>query len=187
MSRNSREDVVLAAGRLFARNGYDATSMRDLGAEVGLLGSSLYSHIGSKQDLLVEVVRRGGELFQASASAAVAGSGLSGRDRLRSLVGGHIDVVLDHRDEVRTFLNEAKALDGGHRSSVLAERNAYEETFRQAIRSGHDDGSVSSERDPTLTAIFLLSLLNAIDRWYSSSGLLSRDELVGEVMAFAAL
>ena len=58
-TRNSRGDVVSAAGRLFAERGYQATSMRDLGKELGMLGSSLYAHVESKQDLLVEVVEEG--------------------------------------------------------------------------------------------------------------------------------
>ena len=49
MSRHNRDDVVSAAGRLFAARGYHGTSMRDLGRELGLLGSSLYAHIEGKQ------------------------------------------------------------------------------------------------------------------------------------------
>ena len=37
-TRNTRHDVVAAAGRLFAERGYHGTSMRDLGQELGLLG-----------------------------------------------------------------------------------------------------------------------------------------------------
>ena len=184
MSPKTREDVVGAAGRLFATHGYDGTSMRDLGRELGLLGSSLYSHIGSKQDLLVEVVRRGSELFQASADSS---DGSGGRERLRSLVAGHVAVVLNHRDEVRTFLNEARSLDDAHRAQVLDERDAYEQAFRAAIEQGRADGSISAGRDSAMTAIFLLSILNAVDRWYSDSGRLSRDELVDEIMVFADL
>ena len=56
--RNTRDDVVRAAGRLFADRGYHGTSMRDLGRELGLHGSSLYSHISSKEDLLVDLASR---------------------------------------------------------------------------------------------------------------------------------
>ena len=186
MSRNTREDVVVAAGRMFATHGYDATSMRELGRELGLLGSSLYSHIGSKQDLLVEVVRRGAALFQASADASLDAG--AGRARLRALIAGHIGVVLDHRDEVQTFLNEARALDATHRAQVLHERNTYEQAFHNAIGAGGTDGSIiDAERDPKTTAIFVLSILNAVDRWYSDTGPLSRDQLVDEIMAFAGL
>lgn len=180
---NTREDVVAAAGRMFARYGYQGTSMRELGRELGLLVSSLYSHIGSKQDLLLEVVARGEELFGASVKRVPAGA--NGRERLRGLVAGHIDVVLDHRDEVRTFLNEARSLAENHRARVVEARNRYEESFREAIRAGVEDGSLRPETDAALTAIFLLSVLNALDRWFSESGRLSRRELADAVMSFA--
>ena len=92
-SKNTRADVVAAAGRLFADKGYHGTSMRDLGKELGLLGSSLYAHVDSKEDLLVDVVAKGAGLFQASADEALALEG-SARDRLEALIAGHVVVVL---------------------------------------------------------------------------------------------
>ena len=179
----SREDVVAAAGRLFSARGYHGTSMRDLASELGLIGSSLYSHIESKADLLVEVVERGAGLFQESADRAIAASG-DGATRLRALVAGHVDVVLDHPDEVRTFLNEADALDPSHRAWVLAARDRYEHAYRMALEAGANDGSLRRDLDPRLAAIFLLSILNLLERWYRPNGRLSRRELVDEVLAF---
>lgn len=157
--------------------------MRDLARELGLIGSSLYSHIDSKADLLVEVVERGAALFQESAARATAGEG-DGLSRLRALVAGHVDVVLDHPDEVRTFLYEANALEQSHRARVLAARNNYEEAFRKVLRTGAEDGSLRPDLDPVLSAIILLSILNALERWYSPNGRLSRDELVEGILAF---
>lgn len=187
MSRNSREDVIAAAGRLFADRGYGGTSMRDLGKELGLFGSSLYSHVGSKQDLLVEVVRRGAGLFEASAACALSLVAETGAERLRVLIAGHLDVVLDHRDEVRTFLNEAKSLDAGHRAAIVDARNQYEHAFRSVLKDGIADGSFRADLDPALVAIFLLSILNAVDRWFSEAGRISRAQLVDEILGFAAL
>lgn len=184
MTRNTRDDVVAAAGRLFADRGYHATSMRDLGRELGLLGSSLYAHVEGKQELLVEVVERGAGFFQESAAAAQAAEG-SGADRLRALVDGHLAVVLDHRDEVRTFLNEAQALDDEHRQRVVAARDRYEGVFRSVLREGAADGSLRPDLDVKLTAIFLLSVLNAVERWYRPGGSLGRRALGDSVMAFA--
>jgi AcrR family transcriptional regulator len=157
--------------------------MRDLARELGLLGSSLYSHIASKADLLVEVVERGAVLFQQSADRAMATPG-DGLTRLRALVSGHVDVVLDHPDAVRTFLYEAHALDQSHRGRVLAARDRYEQAFRTVLDTGARDGSLRTDLDPPLAAIFLLSVLNALERWYHSDGRLSRDELVEEILAF---
>ena len=184
MTRHSRDDVVRAAGRLFAERGYHGTSMRDLGRELGMLGSSLYSHVEGKQELLVEVVDRGAGFFQAAADGSLGASG-SAADRLRALIRGHVDVVLDHRDEVRTYLSEASALDPEARRQVIEARDRYEEAFRGVFKEGAADGSFRPDVDPRLDSIFVLSILNALDRWYRDDGPIDRDALVDRIWGFA--
>ena len=173
-TRNTKADVVAAAGRLFAERGYHGTSMRDLGKELGLLGSSLYAHVESKQDLLVDVVEEGARLFEASAGVALEADGTAA-ERLRRLISGHVDVVLDNIDISRTFLNEARMLDGVHRKRVLEARDHYEKAFRSVLRQGVVDGSFRPDLDPKTASIFILSTLNAIERWYDPAGPLNRD------------
>ena len=48
--------VLLAARALFVEEGYAATSMRQLAARVGVQPGSLYHHVASKQDLLLDVL-----------------------------------------------------------------------------------------------------------------------------------
>ncbi|MEX1037527.1 MAG: TetR/AcrR family transcriptional regulator [Acidimicrobiia bacterium] len=183
-TRNTRADVVATAGRMFAEKGYHGTSMRDLGKELGLLGSSLYSHIDSKEDLLVEVVDEGARLFLDSAEKAMAVEGTAG-ERLRALIAGHVDVVLDHQDVVRTYLNEARMLDEGHRSRVVESRDAYETMFRSVIGEGVDAGEFRADVDPKIAAIFILSILNALERWYRPDGELNRDRIVEAISTSA--
>jgi AcrR family transcriptional regulator len=182
-TRNSRADVIAAAGRLFAERGYHGTSMRDLGRELGMLGSSLYAHVDSKQDLLVAVVEQGARLFQESAAAALAVEGTA-RDRLRALIRGHVGVVLASQDVVRTFLNEARMLDDGHRSRVIAARDAYEQAFRDVLVSGIGEQSFREDVDPKVASIFILSILNALERWYRPDGDLDNDALTGSLVEF---
>jgi TetR/AcrR family transcriptional regulator, cholesterol catabolism regulator len=181
--RKTHSDVVDAAGRLFAERGYHGTSMRDLGKELGLLGSSLYSHVDSKQDLLVEVVAEGARLFETSAEHARTTQGTA-RDRLAALVTGHVTVVLDNVDVARTFLNEARMLDAEHRDRVLDARDHYERVFRSVLADGAGDGSFRSDIDPKTASIYILSVLNALERWYDPAGPLGRDELIGELQRF---
>jgi AcrR family transcriptional regulator len=182
-TRNSRADVIAAAGRLFAERGYHGTSMRDLGRELGMLGSSLYAHVDSKQDLLVEVVEQGARLFQDSARRAQAVEG-SAVDRLRALVSGHVDVVLANHDVVRTFLNEARMLDEGHRTRVIAARDGYEQAFREVVANGVAEGSFRPDVDAKMSSIYTLSVLNALERWYRPDGDLDRDELTTSLVEF---
>jgi len=182
-TRNTRADVVEAAGRLFAERGYHGTSMRDLGKELGLLGSSLYAHVNSKQDLLVAVVEEGAALFEASAERALAKKG-DAADRMAALISGHVDVVLENLDVARTFLNEARMLDKDYRSRIVEARDHYEKAFRRVIRQGVVDGSFRADVDAKTSSIFILSVLNAVERWYNPRGALSRAQLVDELNAF---
>jgi len=52
-----RRQIIAAASELFARNGFEGTSIRDIGAASGVLSGSLYYHFPSKEDLLEEYLR----------------------------------------------------------------------------------------------------------------------------------
>lgn len=184
-TRNTREDVIAAAGRLFAARGYHGTSMRDLGRELGLHGSSLYSHVTSKEDLLVAVVERGAEHFEMSAAGAIGDHGAP-KDRLRALIAGHIEVVLDHSDEAKTFLDEARSLDDPSRQQIRDARNAYELRFRSVIAEGIASGVFTPGTDPKIATIFILSILNAVERWYDPDGELDRASLIDQIWHFVA-
>ena len=184
-TRHSRESVIQAAGKLFALRGYHGTSMQDLGNELGLFKSSIYSHVSSKEDLLLEVVRRAERLFNQSAQQALDTT--SGQaDRLRALIGGHLQVILDHRDEASTFLNEARSLDERYRGAVIAARDGYERIFRQVIGAGIRSGEFDDGVDPVMASIFILSILNAVGRWYRQDGKLGHEELVTEMWVFVS-
>lgn len=55
----ARERVLGAAEQLFARRGYNAVTLRDIGAAAGVHHSSLYHHApGGKEALFIEVTER---------------------------------------------------------------------------------------------------------------------------------
>ncbi len=180
----SREDVVRAAGRLFAERGFHGTSMRDLGSELGLLGSSLYSHVAGKSELLVEVVRRGATLFQSLADEVVS-MDAAAVEQLRRLVRGHITIVVDNIDEARTILNEARFLPPDERTPIVEMRDRYEHAVRTVIERGVSRGEFDRSVDPALAAKHVLSLLNALERWYRPNGELSTDAITDDVFRFA--
>ncbi|MCI0544624.1 MAG: TetR/AcrR family transcriptional regulator, partial [Actinobacteria bacterium] len=73
-------------------------------------------------------------------------------------------------------------LDAEHRSRVLGARDHYEEAFRSVIRQGVEEGSFRPDTDPKTVTILLLSMLNAIERWYHPGGPLGRRGLVERIL-----
>lgn len=178
----SRDDVVRAAGRLFAERGFHGTSMRDLGSELGLLGSSLYSHVSGKGELLVEVVSQGAALFQDLVDDVLL-SDATPAVQLRTLVEGHVSIVADNLDVARTILNEAKFLPDQERLAIVAMRDRYEAGVRTVIEGGIESGDFAV-RDAGLATILVLSIVNAFERWYRPDGDRTPQELAVDMYDF---
>ena len=62
MAGDTRERIMEAALRLFARNGYPGTSMSDIAAQLGITKPALYKHYAAKQKILDGIVERMDEL-----------------------------------------------------------------------------------------------------------------------------
>ena len=62
MAGDTRERIMEAAIRLFARNGYPGTSMSDIAAQLGITKPALYKHYAAKQEILDRIVERMDEL-----------------------------------------------------------------------------------------------------------------------------
>ena len=50
-----RQEVVYQAAKVFARQGYDTTTMQELAATMGLATGALYHYFGGKEQLLLAI------------------------------------------------------------------------------------------------------------------------------------
>ncbi|MDE1149078.1 MAG: helix-turn-helix domain containing protein [Azospirillaceae bacterium] len=73
----TRERLVQAARRLFARQGYGGASIRDIAQEAGYSQGAFYSNFASKEAVLLELLRRhmGEEVAHLTAALDPAGNG----------------------------------------------------------------------------------------------------------------
>jgi AcrR family transcriptional regulator len=172
---------VDAAARLFSERGYHGTSMQDLGNALGLLRGSLYAHIGSKQDLLFDVVDQGARRFLERGEESLHRDAPAPQ-RLRDFLVGHVEVAIEQLDAGRVFLNEWRYLDDGLQKDIKAKRDAYEEMVRGILRDGVDAGELRADLDIPLAARLVLSCGNWIYSWYRLDGELS-PSAVGEKFA----
>ena len=182
MKRNSRADVIETASRLFAKKGFHGTSMRDLGGELGLLGSSLYSHIGSKNELLVDVVRQSAATFQKLADE-VSASVEPAPARMFQLVRGHLNMLVNDQYQAQTFLNETRFLPPNEREMAVKLFDHYQQTFHKVISDGQDAGFYRKSMDVHLAANLILSLLNGTTRWFRDNGPLDIGDVSAEIAA----
>ena len=176
-------DIRAAALDLFARLGYEATTMADIGAAVGIRGPSLYKHVASKQDLLAQLMTGTMEELLAAHRAAIMGTS-DPAERLRRATEAHVRYHARHRLEAFVGNREIRALVEPHRSRVLALRAEYETCFRDLINIGLAAGRfhVTSAQ---LASYAILDLGMGVSAWFRDDGELSEDAVVWQHSEFA--
>jgi AcrR family transcriptional regulator len=176
-----RAELVRSAARLFSERGYHGTSMQHLADALGLQKGSLYAHIGSKEDLLFDVVEEGAERF-LERGARAADEDAPAAQRLRRFLAGHIETVVEHIDAATVFLNEWRYLSPDLRALVQSKRDAYESFIRTIIEDGIATGEFRRDADVRLASLAVLSMGNWLYAWYRPEGEL-RPQEIGERFA----
>ncbi len=175
-----KEQILVAAQRLFCERGYQATSVRDIAEAVGLQGGSLYAHVESKDDLLWDIVNQSADRFFMAITPIVSAERETMR-KLRSAIIAHVQVITDDLDAAAVYSNEWRRLSEDRRREFAQRRDEYEKLFRELIRTGIRDGFLAST-DESFASLFVLSSLNWVYQWFKPDGRLTAEEL-GKLMA----
>jgi AcrR family transcriptional regulator len=169
------EAIRLAALRLFAERGYGATSMGDIGAEVGIKGPSLYKHLSSKGSILSDIMLRTMENLIRDQNAAIAAGG-EPITRLRRMVEAHVRYHAAHREEAFVGNREIRSLGDPDREKILGLRAEYEHALRRVIEEGCRIGCFSV-RSSRLASYSILDMGMGVAAWFRADGEYSVDEI----------
>ncbi|MFD2493270.1 TetR/AcrR family transcriptional regulator [Amycolatopsis jiangsuensis] len=171
----SAERVRAAAVKLFAAKGFHGTGIRDLAQEAELSSATLYHYMGTKEDLLVEIMTTALRRLLDAAGKATAGTA-DPVARLRTLVTLHVLAHAVQPGETRVVDNEVDALSASARARVVALRDEYEGLWARIIEDGVAHGVFHTDR-PAVTRLALLEMCSGVARWYSPHGPLRLEEL----------
>lgn len=98
---STREEILHAAGRAFARQGFDATTIQDIAKEAGYTAPSLYAYFKGKQEIIEALVTAIRGQFQAAFNAEIP-AGLE--------FGGRLGLLFERLAEVAECWPEARLL-----------------------------------------------------------------------------
>ena len=158
-----REELTRIAARLFAKQGYQGTSLADLADELGVQKPSLYHHIAAKEDLLWEVAWAGANAFHEALDAVPAEAPAA--ERIRLALRGHLAVVAGQLDIATVFVREWRYLEGARHEAFVAERRRYEERIRELFRDGVEQSQLRTDLDVSTAALLFLSAANWAYTW----------------------
>jgi AcrR family transcriptional regulator len=179
----SRKDVLFEeAAKLFVEKGYAATSVRGIAERVGIEPSSIYSHIKSKEVLLVKICMDAAHYF-VDGMEDILKKQLPVFDTIEMLVDLHIDAIVEAPTTVTVFTDEWKHLPSEVLNEFLTLRNGYELKWRAILQQGIDGGKIRKV-DTQLMAHTLLSTMRWVQTWVNDEKVKRTEEIKSMLKTF---
>jgi AcrR family transcriptional regulator len=162
-----RQKVIRAGARVFARKGYLAATVDDVGRAAKLSRGALYYYIGSKENLLVEIQSSVMiPLLQAVREVSNADAGPMVRLRLVSEV--LLSFIFRCLDYIWVYEREYRNLGPARRRQVLEQRHEFERIVQSLIEEAIARG-MAHDLNPRLAMLQYLNMHNHTYTWLPSN------------------
>ncbi|QUH03088.1 TetR/AcrR family transcriptional regulator [Saccharopolyspora erythraea] len=168
-----RAELLAIAADLFARRGFQATTVRDIADAAGILSGSLYHHFDSKETMVDEILRDFLDSQRRAQERVLAGTG-DARDRVAGLVRQSFRTVHRHRAAVVILQNESNHLATSGRFAYLrAAAGDFERTWTRVLREGQRAGVLRADLNVKLAYRFIRDAVWTSVHWYNPRGRLT--------------
>ena len=169
MPRNKaflEENALERAMNIFWTKGYNATSMEDLVANMGINRASLYATFGDKKQLYLAALKFYQDQSRQDARAIVAQNAPSPKGQLTALleflVEGALDMEAPRGCLLANATSEMALLDPDICQFVTNNVHAFEQTFENLIQQGQETGEFKANVPPQYAATFLSNFLYGV-------------------------
>jgi len=175
-----KEEMFFKAADIFAKKGYEKTTLEEIAAELKMTKGSIYHYFNGKEDILFQGLIRAHDLANEVLSKIVERKDIPPKDKLYLAIKEHVK-VLTTKFVYATLRQQELLLPTNQRDKVRAKRDKFQQMFLGIVCEGIDDGAFKPV-NPELVSFAILGAVNWVARWYSPDGLYSPDK-IGEVFA----
>ena len=154
---SSQDSILDAAEQLFARQGFTATTVKQIGKEAAVNPALLYYYYDSKETLYRAMLQRIlGQLLARGVDAIERAS--SHADRIRAFVRAQARLLGEHPHFPQLLVRELVDHHAAHAEQAIT--NTAAGAFRrlcEVIEAGQRDGAFRKSLDPRFTAISIIA------------------------------
>ncbi|MHB8328085.1 MAG: TetR/AcrR family transcriptional regulator [Acidimicrobiales bacterium] len=179
--------IVAGAAEVFRRVGYPGATLEDIAEQVGINRASLYYYVGTKAELLVEILHQ--PIFDMTAKVlAIRDSDDPPKEKLGRAIDAHMQALDSSYPELFVFLADHLHVltEGDPEGDVVANARRYGNFFTDIIVEGQRAREIRPEVHPRIAMMAIVGMCNWTHRWYREEGELSLQE-IGRDFAVIAL
>lgn len=167
--------LLLAGVEAIWRDGFHASSTRDIAKRAQLSPAAVYVHFKAKEDLLFDIIRYVAENLRDHLRE-VAGKGGTPTEMLERLV--HAYVAMPARTYKASLVanREFWSLTPSQQKQIVKIRDELEEIVGQCLADGKASGEFSFD-NLSITRMAVVSLCRSTLLWYSPRGKLTPEQI----------
>lgn len=172
-----------AAATLFRRQGFAATTVRQIAKAAGMLPGSLHYRYPSKEALLLALMERAIERSMAAVREAVAGE-TDALERIRVGLRAHLRLLVSGDDSIYVLIYDWRSLEGEARRQMLKLRDRYEAFWDEMMSEAASSGLAREGVDPILVRLLGFGAVNWVAQWYEPDGPWTPEEIADAVWSY---
>ncbi|MBJ9984877.1 TetR/AcrR family transcriptional regulator [Acinetobacter sp. S40] len=178
-----RGRLLQGAAYLFYKQGYDKTTVRQLGEFIGIQSGSLFHHFKSKDDILATVMEQT-IIYNFARLKEAAERSADPEQQLRHLIKAElVSITGDTGAAMAVLVHEWAALSKEKQAYILKMRNEYEQVWLDVIEKLCVQGKV--KHDAFIWRRLMGGAISWTVTWYKPEGKISLDELTEMVLEMA--
>ncbi|MCI2417488.1 TetR/AcrR family transcriptional regulator [Saccharopolyspora sp. K220] len=179
--RAVRSQIAEAAMALFAKRGFEATTVDEIAAEVGISSRSVFRYFPTKEDMVVGHLDEIGDKLAAALEERPTDE--APWVALRHAMQPHLDDLIENADAMLAtalMLSEAPALRG----ALLSKRARWTELLvPNVMRRLKGSAQVREVQARAVVSAALACLNTAVDEWARSDGTKSVEKLLDQAIS----
>jgi AcrR family transcriptional regulator len=164
----TRDDILDAAAQVFRQKGFHGASMSEIADAVNLQKASLYHHVTSKQEILLELLERALGLLTEHI-AAITSQPIPADQKLRQMIRAYLSALADNADLTSVLLFEHRSLDKKSHARHVPQRDKFEKLWRDTVEEGLVAGIFCCV-DSGMAVRALMGVMNWTLTWYRPEG-----------------
>jgi len=152
-----RREIFNAAARLFAEQGFNETSMREIAGAAGVGKSTLYDYFPTKDDVLLFIFEEELDAFLLQARA-VEVMQISALEKVKRLLDLQLGVLLSKKNLYLKLMDQVQRLKPQSIQRLQTRRYAYQDMLRDLITQGIRAGEIR-QVDPFIAVKVLQAVM----------------------------
>ena len=173
-----RRQICDVAGKLFATNGYQATTLEMIADELGYSKPNLYHYFKNKESIVTQLIENLAEELYSAAKGIVEEDAAPDDELFRRLIISGVEILCSHPESRVLWAFEASLHNEGtiDLDYPFATIQAYFVLVKSVFDNGRDHGLFKTVDDSVVTT-FILGAISQVPRWYNPKGTLSPRQL----------